>query len=46
MNTKFLCCQGAVKQNSTADQLKQRKTLAAAEREENQRFDPFQCISV
>lgn len=27
-----------MKQNVTAEQLKQRKTLAAAEREENQRF--------
>lgn len=27
-----------VKQNATAEQLKQKKTLAAAEREENQRF--------
>ncbi len=27
-----------VKQNATAEQLKHRKTLAAAEREENQRF--------
>lgn len=33
----FFCCQAAVKQNATAEQLKQRKTLAAAEREENQR---------
>lgn len=37
INVAFLCCQVVVKQNATAEQLKQRKSLAAAEREENQR---------
>lgn len=34
-----------MKQNSSAEQQKQRKSLAAAEREENQRFDTFLLIT-
>lgn len=44
INTELFCCQAVVKQNATAEQLKQRKTLAAAEREENQRSGSFRLI--